>query len=91
MANQELPDMILMDINLPGMNGIEAVKTIRKIEKIADIPVVAITANAMTHDINKAMEAGFEGYITKPFKLNDIIEALSNHLGLPDKQGNLSL
>lgn len=66
------PDIILMDINLPGMDGIEATRILKQDTRTKDIPVIAVTASAMDHDIEKAMPAGFESYITKPFQVEKL-------------------
>jgi PAS domain S-box-containing protein len=73
-ANQ--PDMILMDINLPGISGIEALKILRDDPATAHIPIVALSANAMPRDIAKGLEAGFFSYLTKPIKVKEFMEAL---------------
>ena len=76
MARQSLPDVILMDINLPGLSGIQALKILRADPLTAHIPVLAISANAMLGDIQKGIEAGFFRYLTKPFNLNEFLEAM---------------
>lgn len=81
MAEEEGPDLILMDINLPGVAGFEALEMIRKNPKLADIPVVAVSANAMEHDIRAAREAGFARYITKPFTIAEVHEVAAEMLG----------
>jgi signal transduction histidine kinase/ActR/RegA family two-component response regulator len=73
-ANQ--PDVILMDINLPGISGFDALKILRKDPATAHIPVVALTANAVPRDIQKGLEAGFFHYLTKPIKFNEFVDAL---------------
>jgi CheY-like chemotaxis protein len=65
-----------MDINLPGISGIQALKILREDPATAHIPVLAISANAMPHDIKKGLEAGFFRYLTKPIKVNEFMEAL---------------
>jgi len=70
------PDLILMDINLPGISGIEAMQILRKDPSTAHIPVIALSANAMPRDIGSGMEAGFLTYITKPIKVNQFMDAL---------------
>jgi len=72
--------VILMDINLPGMSGIEALKILREDPVTAHIPVLAISANAMPHDIRRGLEAGFFHYITKPIDVNDFMDALDKAL-----------
>ena len=70
------PDVILMDINLPGISGIEALKILRADPSTAHIPVIALSANAMPRDIEKGLEAGFFRYLTKPIKVNEFMDAL---------------
>jgi len=71
-----LPDVILMDINLPGISGIQALKILRKDPTTARIPVIALSANAMPRDIAKGLEVGFFRYLTKPIKLNEFLDTL---------------
>jgi signal transduction histidine kinase/CheY-like chemotaxis protein len=75
-ARASKPDVILMDINLPGINGFEALKILRSDPATAHIPVIAISANAMPLDIERGLKAGFFRYITKPIKVNEFMEAL---------------
>ena len=65
-----------MDINLPGINGIEAMKILRLDPATAHIPIVALSANAIPRDIEKGLEAGFYRYLTKPIKVNEFFETL---------------
>lgn len=81
MARAIQPDLILMDINLPGMDGLEALKVLRKIPETRGIPVVAVSANAMAHDIEAAENAGFNGYIKKPFNIPDVMATIARELG----------
>ncbi len=77
LARTHLPEVILMDINLPGgMSGIQALKILREDPATAHIPVLAISANAMPHDIKKGLQVGFLRYITKPIDINEFMEAL---------------
>jgi PAS domain S-box-containing protein len=80
-AKARPPDLILMDINLPGMSGLEAIKTIRNDPMTGDIPIAAVSANAMPDDIEAAMQAGFDAYITKPFDIWDVESTLAEMLG----------
>ena len=73
LAISKTPDLILMDINLPGMNGIEALGQLRATPKTSKAPVVAISAAAMPRDIERAEQAGFEGYLTKPIDVEKTI------------------
>jgi CheY-like chemotaxis protein len=68
--------VILMDINLPGISGIRALKLLRDDPLTRDIPVVAISANAMPHDIRKGLEAGFFRYLTKPIRVDAFMQAM---------------
>jgi CheY-like chemotaxis protein len=74
LARKYLPDVILMDINQPGMNGIEALNELKRIRETRAIPVVALSANAMDRDKKKGLEAGFYCYLTKPI---DVVEVLT--------------
>ena len=76
-ARASLPDVILMDINLPDINGFEALKILRSDPSTIHIPIIAITANAMASDIDRGLEAGFFRYITKPIKVNEFTDALN--------------
>ena len=80
LARVHVPDVILMDINLPGMNGIEAFKVLQDTPLLAHIPVIAISANAMVGDIQKGLEAGFSRYLTKPIKVSEFMDALDGAL-----------
>jgi len=75
-ARSFLPEVILMDINLPGISGIQTLSTLRADPATAHIPVVALSANASPHDIEKGLAAGFFLYLTKPIKINQFMEAL---------------
>jgi CheY-like chemotaxis protein len=66
LAQEQRPDLILMDLSLPGMDGLQATAALKANSKTRSIPVVAVTAHAMKGDEQKALAAGCEGYITKP-------------------------
>ncbi len=68
-AVKEPPDLVLMDLQLPGMDGVEALRLLRENPRTADIPVVAVTAQAMKQDRERALEAGFDGYVEKPISV----------------------
>jgi CheY-like chemotaxis protein len=80
LARAHLPDVILMDITLSGIRGIEALKILRGDKATAHIPVVALSANAMPRDIQKGMDAGFFRYLTKPIKVTEFMDALNGAL-----------
>ena len=76
LARERKPDLVLMDIQLPGMNGIEALKVLRADASTERIPVIAVTASVMQQDRNLITEAGFDGYIGKPINLREFIESV---------------
>ncbi|HLC40733.1 MAG TPA: response regulator [Methylomirabilota bacterium] len=80
LAQTQLPELILMDIQLPGMDGIEALSHLRADSKTKAIPVIAVTASAMTHDRHKIMSAGFDGYQSKPINVKEFLEAVRQML-----------
>ncbi|MZH05976.1 MAG: PAS domain S-box protein [Nitrospinae bacterium] len=71
MAHAHRPDLILLDINLPGIDGLETLKRLQNMEETHEIPVIAISANAMEKDINRALKAGFKNYLTKPLNISE--------------------
>jgi signal transduction histidine kinase/ActR/RegA family two-component response regulator len=77
------PEVILMDINLPGIGGIEALHILRADAATAHIPVIALSANAVPRDVEKGLEAGFFNYLTKPIKVNQFMDALDVALNFP--------
>ncbi len=86
-ARTALPDVILMDINLPGISGIKAMQVLRTDPATARIPVVALSANAIPSDIERGLEAGFFRYLTKPIKVGEFMEALEVALEFAKKTG----
>jgi PAS domain S-box-containing protein len=80
LARTHLPDVILMDINLPGISGIEALHILREDPETAHIPIIALSANAMPFDIEKGLEVGFFRYLTKPIKVTELMIALNEAL-----------
>jgi CheY-like chemotaxis protein len=86
LARAHLPEVILMDINLPGISGIQALKILREDPATAHIPVLAISANAMPRDIEKGLQAGFFRYLTKPIKVNEFMDALDSALELAEPE-----
>ena len=79
-ARARLPDIILMDVHLPGMSGLEAMKVLRVDPVTRHIPIIALTANAMASDIEAGLREGFFRYITKPIKVNEFMNALDDAL-----------
>jgi PAS domain S-box-containing protein len=85
LAREHQPQLILMDINLPGISGIEALKMLRDDPATAHIPVIALSANAMPRDIEKGLQAGFFWYLTKPIKINEFMDVLDVALEFAEK------
>ncbi len=86
MARNAQPDVILMDINLPGISGIKALQLLKDDRATSHIPVVALSANAMPRDIEKGMDAGFFNYLTKPIKINEFMDTLDAALTFSKSQ-----
>ncbi len=79
-AHEIQPDLILMDINMPGISGIEAMKILRSDPVTRHIPIIAVSANAKPLDIERGQEAGFFSYLTKPIKVDEFMEAMNRAL-----------
>ncbi|MGZ4979554.1 MAG: response regulator, partial [Methylobacter sp.] len=80
LARAHRPDVILMDINLPGISGLQTLKILRQDPAVAHIPVIALSANAMFRDIEKGLAAGFFRYLTKPIKIIEFMSAFDDAL-----------
>ena len=79
LATEHVPDLILMDVQLPGIDGIEALGRIRADEQTKAIPVVALTAQAMSGDRERFLESGFNGYISKPVDVLEFIQTVAGY------------
>jgi len=79
MARELKPDLILMDIHMPQMDGLTAFKKIRSIDEISNIPVIGLTASAMESEVKRAMDMGFADYITKPINVTIFMESIGKH------------
>jgi PAS domain S-box-containing protein len=90
LARSVFPDVILMDINLPGISGIDALRILREDPATDHIPVVALSANAMPSDIAKGLQAGFFRYLVKPIKVNEFMETLKMTLEFAEKNAAAS-
>jgi two-component system, cell cycle response regulator DivK len=86
LAREARPALILMDIQLPGMNGMDALARLRADASTRDIPVMAVTASAMTHDRHKIMAAGFDAYQSKPLNVREFVEAVRTVLAARDQR-----
>ena len=80
-AQQEQPDLILMDLSLPKVDGWEATRWIKDDEQLSQVPVIALTAHAMQGDEEKALAAGCDAYLTKPIDEDRLFEVLAQYLG----------
>lgn len=80
MARQNRPDLILMDLSMPEMDGLTATRRIRGMEELRDVVIVALTANAMESDKEKTLEAGCDGYIRKPIDVDRLPEEIIHYL-----------
>jgi CheY-like chemotaxis protein len=80
LAQSEEPDLILMDLSLPALDGWEATRTIKAIPRLARIPIVALTAHAMVGDRERALRAGCDGYISKPIEVTRFFDQLLEYL-----------
>jgi len=80
LAGEHKPDLILMDIHLPGMNGIDALRVLRSDTATAPIPVIAVTASVMQQDRKLITDAGFDGYVGKPINLKEFLDAVRDML-----------
>ena len=80
LARAHLPDLILMDIQLPGMDGIEAIGLLRKDKTTRNIPCIALTALAMKGDEERIRAAGCDGYIAKPMRYQEFLATIATHL-----------
>ena len=79
-AETTLPDLVLMDLQLPGIDGAEALRRLRDNPATAELPVVAVTAFAMKEDGERTRQAGFDGYITKPLSVRSLPDQVRNYL-----------
>jgi len=80
LANERRPSLVLMDIRLPGIDGVEALRRLRAEETTRGIPVMAMTASVMSEDRQKIMAAGFDGYQSKPINVTDFVAAVAQLL-----------
>jgi CheY-like chemotaxis protein len=90
LARTHQPEVILMDINLPGIGGIEALRILRADPATAHIPIVALSANAMPRDIEKGLQAGFFRYLTKPIKVDEFMYTLDVALEFARQEAGLA-
>lgn len=80
-AKEEIPNLILMDIQMPKMDGIKAMKEIKGTDGLKDVPIVAYTAFAMKGDMEKLLQDGFDDYLEKPISISNLVELVNKHIG----------
>jgi two-component system cell cycle response regulator DivK len=86
-AEQYRPDLILMDLQLPDISGLEVTRQLKAGAATASIPIVAVTAFAMAGDEKRALEHGCDAYIAKPIDLRKFLDVIAGYVGLPDNSG----
>ena len=79
LAQVHEPDIVLMDVQLPGIDGVEALEQLRQDERTSAIPVLALTAQAMSGDRDRFLDAGFDGYLSKPVDIAELLQAVREH------------
>ena len=79
LATRHRPDLVLMDIQLPDVDGVEALDRLRADERTASIPVLAVTAQAMRGDSKRFLEAGFDAYLSKPVNIGELVSVVEQH------------
>ena len=79
LARSHEPALVLMDVQLPGIDGVEALEQLRQDERTSSIPVLALTAQAMSGDRERFLDAGFDGYLAKPVDVAELLEAVREH------------
>ena len=79
MASEHTPDLVLMDIQLPDLDGVQALRRLREDQRTAGIPVLALTAQAMRGDRERFLAAGFDGYLSKPVDVRELIRTVRDH------------
>ena len=85
LATEHGPALVLMDIRLPDMDGMEALRRLRMDDRTASIPVLAVTAQAMKGDRERFNEAGFDGYLSKPIDIDELLTTVEKHCGKRDR------
>ena len=85
LARAHHPDLIILDINLPEMDGFEALKLLQNDPETSDIPVIALSASAMPRNVERGLRAGFKRYLTKPLNVPEFLETIDTFLGTPEE------
>lgn len=87
-ATERIPDLILMDVNIPGMDGLETTAKMKQNPRLAHIPVIALTANAMKGDKERCLAAGCDGYMQKPVGVSDLRREITRYSALKENSNN---
>jgi CheY-like chemotaxis protein len=74
------PNIIILDVSMPGITGLELRELIRGIDKLSNVPIVAVSAHAMVGDKEKILEAGFDGYVSKPIRIDKVVDDIRNSI-----------
>jgi CheY-like chemotaxis protein len=90
LAMQTMPDLILMDIKLPDIDGWEATRRIKATPSLAKIPIVAVTANTSLDDRRRCFEAGCQGFLAKPMSKNELLDTVRTFLQLPAETSSIA-
>jgi two-component system, cell cycle response regulator DivK len=88
LALEHAPDLVLMDIQLPDIDGVEALERLRADERSSSLPVLALTAQAMEGDRERFLAAGFDGYLSKPVDIADFVATVKRYCGLSQASGS---
>jgi CheY-like chemotaxis protein len=80
-VKKTMPDIVLMDLSMPVLDGLEATAMLREDDATRDIPIIALTAHAIRADRDRALEAGCDDVITKPFEFQELLDAIEHHIG----------
>lgn len=80
LASKYCPELILLDINMPGLNGYQVLSILQADEQLKDIPVIAVTANAMLQDIERGKTAGFSDYLSKPLDISHFVKIIEHYI-----------
>jgi two-component system cell cycle response regulator DivK len=83
LAQQQLPDLILMDVQLPRMSGLDAVQVLKADTRTSQIPIIVITSYALSGDREKSMQAGASGYLAKPYSPRELLALIHQYLPMP--------
>ncbi len=84
LARSEKPDLILMDVGLPGLDGREATRILKRDPETASIPVIGLTSHAMYGDRERGLEVGMVAYVSKPINTRELVKMIKYHVGMPD-------